>query len=165
MPRMTSPSLPRTARAVVAGLALAATLIGILCGVPSGAAIAGERGPVFRPVFVAANDLLVYPMAEGTFEVQAQPGTAGPQYFCAAGDYAWRKLSVPPASRVVVVRPDGPSTTNPGGRGMLFKIVPQGEASSEGQGWLVSMRRAGENYAVAHARALCSDTMGVIIID
>lgn len=133
--------------ALAAGLAL---VVGL-----SAAAVRAEQGPVFRPVFVARNDLLVFPMPDGTFEVQARAGTAGPQYFCAAGDYAWRRLNVPVASRVVVVRPDGPSTTNPGGRGMLFKIVPQGAASGEGQGWTVSMRRAGENYTVAHSRALC----------
>lgn len=134
-------------RSLAAGLVLVAGLFG--------AAATAEVGPAFRPVFVARNDLLVFPMPDGTFEVQARAGTAGPQYFCAAGDYAWRRLNVPFASRIVVVRPDGPSTTNPGGRGMAFKIVPQGAASGEGQGWTVSMRRAGENYTVAHSRALC----------
>lgn len=134
-------------RGLAAGLVLLVSLFG--------ATAQAEQGPVFRPVFVARNDLLVFPMPDGTFEVQARAGTAGPQYFCAAGDYAWRRLNVPVASRVVVVRPDGPSTTNPGGRGMAFKIVPQGAASGEGQGWTVSMRRAGENYTVAHSRALC----------
>jgi hypothetical protein len=146
MPRTTTRK-HRMIRALAAGLALA---IGL-----SGATAQAERGPAFRPVFVARNDLLVYPMPDGTFEVQARAGTAGPQYFCAAGDYAWRRLNVPVASRVVVVRPDGPSTTNPGGRGMVFKVVPQGAASSEDQGWTVSMRRAGENHSVAMARALC----------
>ena len=146
MPRTTTGKF-RTIRALAAGLALAVGLSG-------GMALA-ERGPAFRPVFVARNDLLVYPMPDGTFEVQARAGTAGPQYFCAAGDYAWRRLNVPVASRVVVVRPDGPSTTNPGGRGMVFKVVPQGAATSEDQGWTVSMRRAGENHSVAMSRALC----------
>lgn len=146
MPRTTTGKF-RTIRALAAGLALAVGL--------SGGMAQAERGPAFRPVFVARNDLLVYPMPDGTFEVQARAGTAGPQYFCAAGDYAWRRLNVPVASRVVVVRPDGPSTTNPGGRGMVFKVVPQGAATSEDQGWTVSMRRAGENHSVAMSRALC----------
>ena len=146
MPRTTTWK-HRTIRALAAGLALA---IGL-----SGATALAERGPAFRPVFVARNDLLVYPMPDGTFEVQARAGTAGPQYFCAAGDYAWRRLNVPVAARVVVVRPDGPSSTNPGGRGMVFKVVPQGAATSEDQGWTVSMRRAGENHSVAMSRALC----------
>ena len=146
MPRTTT-GMVRIVRALAAGLALAVGLSG-------GMALA-ERGPAFRPVFVARYDLLVYPMPDGTFEVQARAGTAGPQYFCAAGDYAWRRLNVPVAARMVVVRPDGPSSTNPGGRGMVFKVVPQGAATSEDQGWTVSMRRAGENHSVAMSRALC----------
>lgn len=142
-------------------------LIGAVAGMAvlgAAAASAAERRPIFRPVFVAANDLLVYPMPDGTFEVQARAGTAGPQYFCAAGDYAWTKLNVSPASRVVVVRPSGPSTTNPGGRGMLFTIAPQGSVGrtiESPNDFLVSMHKVGENFSVAHSRALCRSSLNI----
>ncbi|MCA8882060.1 MAG: hypothetical protein KDA73_19370 [Rhodobacteraceae bacterium] len=139
----------------MAGLALAAVLA------IAAPALAADRGPAIRPVFLAHNNLLVYPMQDGTFEVQARAGTSGPDYFCAAGDYAWTMLNVPVASRVVVVRADGPSTTNPGGRGMLFKVVPQGAASNDNRSFTVSMRRVGENFSVAHSRALCTRSGGL----
>jgi len=110
--------------------------------------------PPREGVYLARNDLRVVPFAPDRFEVLARAGTAGPDYFCAAGDFAQRFLNAGATDRVVVVEPSGPSRFNPGGRGMVFRVAPAGSVRPSG-GITVRTGRAGENRTVAHARALC----------
>lgn len=103
---------------------------------------------------VARNGLLVFERADGKFEVLARPGTAGSDYFCAAGDFARVRLNAGATDRVVMVRPDGPSGTIPGGRSAIFTVGPPGPRTQA----LIStvpMRRAGASLPVASAQALC----------
>ena len=103
---------------------------------------------------VARNGLLVYDRADGTFEVLAQPGTAGRDYFCAAGDVARVHLGARAGDRVVMVRPDGPSGTVPGWRSAVFKVGPPGPRTLPLLS-TVPMRQAGASLTVAAAQAQC----------
>ena len=103
---------------------------------------------------VARNGLLVYERADGAFEVLAKAGTAGPQYFCAAGDFARVRRNAGATDRVVMTRPDAPSIHVPGRRSAVFTIAPPGPRTLP----LITtapMNRAGASMPVASAEALC----------
>lgn len=104
--------------------------------------------------FVAQNAHRVYEIGPDRFEVVARPRTNGVQYFCAAGDYAVRRLGAGAGETVLLVEPDGPSRTRPGARGASFALIATAEAPPR-TGANVSMREAGENLLVGHARLLC----------
>lgn len=107
--------------------------------------------------FLTRNDHRVYAFPDGRFEVLARPGTSGRAYFCAAGDYAQRRLNARNSDSVVLVEPNGSSRAIDGGRSAVFEVRPQAEATRE-VAVLVRMNRAGDSLAVAHARALCGDS-------
>ncbi|MGS4944733.1 hypothetical protein ACVDG3_04600 [Meridianimarinicoccus sp. RP-17] len=103
---------------------------------------------------VARNGLLIYERPNGAFEIVARPGTAGPAYFCAAGDFARVRLGARATDRVIMVRPDGPSGNIPGARSAIFEVGPPGPRTQA----LIStvpMRQAGASLPVASAQALC----------
>lgn len=103
--------------------------------------------------FRASNGFIVHPLSDGRFEVIARGASGSRGYFCAAGDYAQIRLGAPPADRVVLTQPVGPSINNPGGRSAIFTVAPQG--SSRASGISLNMRQAGESLTIAHARARC----------
>lgn len=107
-------------------------------------------------VYLARNMRQVVPLSQaGQFEVISQPGDAGVQFFCAAGDYADFKLGARSVDRVVLVGPVGPAVTR-SGRSAVFKLVPgQTPNTPSRSGITINMRKAGENLSVAHARFLC----------
>lgn len=116
----------------------------------------GIGGDRMSGSFVATNRLTVVPLSgPNDFEVLATGGTGGSQYFCAAGDYAFRRLNAPPAYRVVVTRPESSSISQPGRRGVGFTVVPQG-ATPGSSGFAANVRSVGANYSVSHSQLLCN---------
>ncbi|MEM1129850.1 MAG: hypothetical protein AAGH83_04930 [Pseudomonadota bacterium] len=112
-------------------------------------------------VYSARNGFLVVALDRpGTFEVQSRGSAGGSRFFCAAGNYANVMLNARASDRVVVTRPVGPSVTNPGGRGVSFALVPSDAAPNQGffSGITANVSRAGQNFTVAHAEALCRPT-------
>lgn len=105
-------------------------------------------------VYYASNDFKVVPLGGADFEVVPRGGSSGPRYFCAAGDYARVRLNAPPAARVVVTKPEGRSAALGVSRSVGFTVVPQGGVSG-GSAFTASVRKAGNNYSVAHARTMC----------
>lgn len=111
--------------------------------------------------YVARNGLFIYDRPGGAFEVVARPGTAGPDYFCAAGDFARIMRNARATDRVIMVRPDGPSGAIPGARSAVFTIGPPGPRKQP----LIStvpMRQAGASLPVASAQALCRNGRNTI---
>lgn len=107
-------------------------------------------------IFLSVNRMHVVPTSDpARFEVLAQPGSAGPDFFCAAADYADRRLNASPADRVVLTRPvaRNPDT---GRRSGLFTVAPNGSVAPT-RSITISTRQAGENMQIAHARSLCND--------
>lgn len=105
--------------------------------------------------FRAENTYLVYPTGTpNRFEVMGKGSASGTQYFCAAADYAYRRLGAGPADRVVLLEPVGPSAR--GGNSGFFRVAPRGTVESS-SGITLSMKKAGQNAQIAHARNLCEN--------
>lgn len=119
--------------------------------------LAGCAGLPPQQDHVARNGLRVYDRGERAFEVIAQPGTAGPAYFCAAGDFAAVRRNARAADRVVMIRPDAPSIHLPGYRSATFAIAPPGPRSLPLIA-TVPMRQAGASLTVATAQSMCRTT-------
>ncbi|WP_108263155.1 hypothetical protein [Mangrovicoccus ximenensis] len=126
--------------AVLAALALSA------CSLPP---------PTPGSSYVTMNGRRVVPLqTPGTFEVIASPGDAGPQYFCAAADYAERMLGARPSDRVVIIRTDGDSQSSPGTRGVSFTVMSREEAPPL-DGIYLNPRKLGEATTVANGKQSC----------
>ena len=94
-------------------------------------------------------------------EVVERPGLmAGPQYFCAAGEYARGPLRARATDRVVLVAPATRSPARNGQRTALIQLVPRGTPLPREEGLIsslfVSASDVGENLSVAHAQFLCN---------
>ena len=129
----------------------------ILLSIAALALAACEPGAVQsrdNAVFRASNGFIVHPLDAGRFEVIPRGNSSSKGFFCAAGDYAQRRLGEPPAARVVLLSPVGPAINNPGGRSAKFAVAPQGAARNSSI--FVNTRRAGESLTIGHARTLCN---------
>ncbi|MFV0244099.1 MAG: hypothetical protein ACK5IB_03635 [Qingshengfaniella sp.] len=101
--------------------------------------------------FIAHNGYRVTPgPGDGQFTVLARSGGAGPDFFCAAGDYAWRRLDQPQNRRIAVV---DPIAEDAGGRRRAVFALEDGDGLGSVQ---VTAGRAGESLTIAHAVALCA---------
>jgi len=137
-------------RAVSLACALAASLAAtVAAGLAAPAAAAAERG-------LARNGLPVAGDARG-FEVFARAGIGGPDYFCAAGDFARTHLNARPTDRVEIARPLGPSATQVHRRSVVFVLRPAGTGGNRGlDAVLLRPRAEGTSRTVAHAAHLCT---------
>lgn len=113
--------------------------------------------PALADPFFARNKLRVFSTADPrVMEVLAQPGSAGPQFFCAAGEYARGPLRAGASDRLVVIDPVSRKARFNGQRTVLIALVPRGTPLPRRTGILVDASRVGENLSVAHARFLCN---------
>ncbi|RVT84529.1 hypothetical protein DXV76_12695 [Rhodobacteraceae bacterium CCMM004] len=102
--------------------------------------------------FLAENGMSVDQVGPGRFEVRWGGGSNGaPSFWCAAADYAWRGLNLPPATRVYRVSepPRG------SGEGIIFSLDRGDAASRSG---LLSLWERDAGRTVAHARMFCNET-------
>ncbi|WP_172331213.1 hypothetical protein [Mangrovicoccus sp. HB161399] len=106
--------------------------------------------------YLSVNGRRVVPLdTPGTFEVIAGPGDAGPQFFCAAADYAHRKLGARSTDRVVITRSAGDSVSYPGTRGVTFTLMSQQEAPPTSNSLIMNPRQLGESVTVGNGRHMC----------
>ncbi len=106
--------------------------------------------------YLSVNGRRVVPLeTPGTFEVIASPGDAGPQFFCAAADYAHRKLNARATDRVVVVRAAGDSLSYPGTRGVGFRLMSAQGAPADPGAFFFDPRREGASATVGYGRHMC----------
>ncbi|MEQ9039980.1 MAG: hypothetical protein RIE24_16645 [Silicimonas sp.] len=96
--------------------------------------------------FMARNSLVVEPRADGTFEVPYRGLSGASDFWCAAGDYVFRELGLPPETRIF--RVSGPPRRS--GQGITFSLSPEGATKT-------GLFILGDNRSVsaAHARQLC----------
>lgn len=66
----------------------------------------------------------VFPVAEGVWEVVSEVGAMPRDYWCAAGDYAFRELGAPLGQRIYIWRGIGPSLTRPDRKAVQFSFSP-----------------------------------------
>jgi len=109
-----------------------------------------------RP-FVASNKQRVYPAPQdpARFEVLSQPGAAGPQYFCAAAEYARKVLRAEMDDALVTLTPEGPSEVSTRHRGVQFELRPAAEAPPPDNALVLNLRNAGLSRRVAVALRHC----------
>lgn len=112
--------------------------------------------PVAAPAWQADNLLTVNPLSGGGFEVVGAPGSGGPDFWCAAGDYAMRVLGADSTQRVYLIRSRGAPETSNRTSSVQFSLTPPPGAVPR-DGLFLSMRRVGDNLSVAFARNYCLD--------
>jgi hypothetical protein len=96
------------------------------------------------------------------FEVLQYPRAWNTDYWCAAGDFVFRGLDLPPTTRIYLVRGPGPSRVHPGRKSAIFTMAPDAalaELGSQDQGYSLSITKAGYNLTAAHGRMKCRDSL------
>ncbi len=103
----------------------------------------------------AENWLVVVPLNAHDFEVIEDRGEGARGIWCAASDFAQTVLALPPAERLYIKTPRGPSVSGAGRRGVVFTTQAGRAGPDVGPSYSVSVRRAGENLPSHHARQFC----------
>lgn len=88
------------------------------------------------------------------FDILQNAGSGGSDYWCAAGEYAIKKLGVAPATRVYLVQPLGKGRL--GRNSIGFSVNPNSVSGGSGaNGFTMSMNKVGQNWSAEHARSQC----------
>ncbi|HDR27193.1 hypothetical protein [Rhodovulum sp.] len=97
--------------------------------------------------------------APGQFEVFVRAGDSGSDLWCAASEFAERKLRVPVNRRIYLVTPRGPSQTRPGRESAVFTVSPEAAlldaARDLPDSFSMDVTRAGRNFLPLHGRIAC----------
>lgn len=110
--------------------------------------------PLAAQSFRAVNDIDVTPTSGG-FAVQADGGTGARAMWCAAADYAYERLGAAGADRLYIAEGRAPGI---GQRApVTFTLDPSGLAPSSVFVTGLSLRNAGANLSIGHARSFCSN--------
>ena len=111
--------------------------------------------PTWANAWYAWNRFEVNPIGNGVFEVVPRGGRRGAtDYWCAAGDYAYRELRTPAVQRVYLYRAIGPSVTRPGRKAAQFSLTPPPGADTR-PSITFSMKDVGDNLQAAAAQQYC----------
>ncbi len=98
--------------------------------------------------FTAQNGLIVRPEGAEDFTVPWRGRSGAADFWCAAGDYAIRKLHLSPTA--TIFRASEPPRRS--GEGVRFTLRPERAASSTG---LVVLGATGAGLSAGSAQALC----------
>lgn len=104
----------------------------------------------------ADNRHTVNALPQGGFEVIGEPGSAGPDYWCAAGDYAIRVLGVAGTQRIYLTRGRAAPETSNRKSGVQFSLTAPA-AAVQTSGPFLPMRKVGDNLSAVFARNYCLD--------
>ncbi|MEX0338098.1 MAG: hypothetical protein AB3N11_03565 [Arenibacterium sp.] len=128
---------------------------GFRAGLIAGTLVAMMPATAFA--WKAENRLDVNPLPSGeAFEVIGRPGSAGSEFWCAAGDYALRQLGAPGTARIYITRARGTPQTSNRLEAVQFSLTPVGAETTPTPPFL-SLRRVGDNLSVTFARNYCAD--------
>ncbi len=97
-------------------------------------------------VFIASNSLIVRDVGGGNFEVPFRGESGDFEFWCAAGEYVIRKLSLSPTTRVYRLSPPPRRS----GQGITFSLSPEG---AQNPGVFTSSSDGG--LTASFARSLC----------
>lgn len=98
----------------------------------------------------------VNPVGDVAFEVIGRAGSAGPDYWCAAGDYALRVLGAASNQRIYLVRKRGAPETSDRSQAVQFSLrAPAGADTTPGL--FLRLNRVGDNLSAAVAQTYCLD--------
>lgn len=110
--------------------------------------------PEAGSAWTAWNNLRVNPVRDAVFEVVGQSGSANVDYWCAAGDYARRVLSLPLGQRIYIVRGRAEVQTTDRKSAVQFSVQAPANVKNQTIG-LLSVTRVGENISAAMAFDYC----------
>lgn len=99
--------------------------------------------------------LQVNPVSETVFEVVGQPRSGGPQYWCAAGEYAFQVLGASTTDQLYLVRGRGPAVTVNRRSAVHFSLVKP-DAPPPAPSYSLSVTVVGEAMSVAVAWNYCN---------
>lgn len=111
--------------------------------------------------FISQYSLQVLPSPTNPadFEVLQKSPNGATDYWCAAGEYAIRRLGVSPVARVYLRKPSGPAEFRDGRSSIGFTVAPspgvQQAAAAQGQRFTKTMRNVGENWGAESSRSSC----------
>lgn len=105
--------------------------------------------------FIAYNRLAVIPLGGQDFEVIEARGAGAQGMWCAAADFAIKRLGRGSKTRLYVKEPRGPSRSVAGRTGVVFTINPNGITPRTA--YSVSVRQKGLGLPVIHAFQFCKD--------
>lgn len=117
-------------------------------------ALAIAMSPGAASAWTAFNRHEVFPVADGVFEVIGEVGSGAADYWCAAGDYAYRGLRTRSGQRVYIWRGLGPSATRPGSKAVQFALRPPPGADTE-PSLTLSVHDVGDSLRAAAAQQYC----------
>lgn len=107
--------------------------------------------------FTAPNRLNVNPVDANVFEVIGKPGSAGPDYWCAAADYANRALNAPWSAPLYIARTRGPSVTTGRKSAVQFTLSPAAAGVTPSSPSLsLNALKPGDSMSVQMARSYCA---------
>ncbi|MVO16240.1 hypothetical protein GO984_10505 [Rhodobacteraceae bacterium CY05] len=98
----------------------------------------------------------VYPLEGGVFEVVPQSGGGGPDYWCAASDYARRHLGAGWQMPIYVYRSMAPGEVADRRSTVLFTLNPVASAAPQSQFWRVSAFNVGDSMTVQQGDNQCN---------
>ncbi|MFK7754864.1 MAG: hypothetical protein AB8B51_20255, partial [Sedimentitalea sp.] len=110
--------------------------------------------PATVSAFHAENRHAVNAVNDQVFEVIGRAGSAGSDYWCAAGDYAHRVLKAGSSSRIYIVRERGTPVTSKRKLGVQFSLTAP-EKTLETPGITLRVDRIGDSLNTAEARNYC----------
>lgn len=124
--------------------------------IPAVLAAAFGLAPSISGAWQADNLLTVNPLPGGAFEVIGRPGSAGSDFWCAAGDYAIRALGAAGTQRVYIVRGRGAPETGDRFSSVQFALTPPPGVTPKDSLFL-TMRNEGDNLPAVFAQTYCLD--------
>ena len=110
--------------------------------------------PGVAGAWTASNHHKVAPVSDTAFEVVGRPGSAGQEYWCAAGEYAHRVLKAKVVQRIYLVRGPAPAQTANWNRAVLFSLTPPATGDTSAMIRL-SVKQVGSNLSSALAQLYC----------
>ncbi|MEP2783000.1 MAG: hypothetical protein ABJO67_18120 [Pseudoruegeria sp.] len=137
---------------------LGLTAMTLSLAVLAGCNTAGGSG---QGVFISQDSLQVLPSPTNPadFEVLQKAPNGATDYWCAAGEYARRKLGVGSTDKVYLRKPSGPSEFRVGRSSVGYTVQPSPDVQQAGvaggQRFTKSMSRVGENWGAESARSVC----------
>ncbi len=110
----------------------------------------------------ATNSLRVNPEGQATFEVIQSGGISAADAWCAAGDYAIRRLGANSNQRIYLIEGKHIARTEERRRfGYSFSLTPPTEAQNFSRNPLtLSLRNVGDSLTAINARQYCYDRLG-----
>ena len=110
--------------------------------------------PGWAGAWRAFNAHEVLPVSPGVFEVVSEVGSGAMDYWCSAGDYAYRGMGSASTQRVYIWRGLGPSVNRPGKKAIQFSLTPPAGADTE-PALTLSMHDVGDNLRASTAQQFC----------